>query len=63
MAPGFALGAKENCCITSISFSEGFNMNKEQVEHAFNKADLIIEYESFYGEKATLDTRVERIKK
>ena len=61
MGNNFALGAKENCRVTSIQFKEGFNMNPEQVEHAFNRADLIIEYESFYGKKDILDTRIERL--
>ena len=60
MSSGFALGAKENCLVTSVQFQEGFNLSPEQVEHTFNRADLIIEYESFYGEKDGLDTRVER---
>ena len=63
MGNNFALGAKENCRVTSIQFKKGFNMNPEQVEHAINRADLIIEYESFYGEKDILDTRIERLKK
>lgn len=63
MAPGFSLGAKESCRVTSFQFLQGFNLNSEQVDHAFNRADLIIEYESFYGEKFILDSSDERLNK
>lgn len=57
MGKGFALGAKENCCVISIKLLEGFDMSAEQIEHAFTRADLVIDYESFYGEKYNFDTR------
>ncbi|MCW8890813.1 MAG: hypothetical protein OQL20_09170 [Sedimenticola sp.] len=57
LAAGFALGAKENICISLVQFLDGFSMGKEEVEHAAKRTDLIIEYESFYGEKYALDTR------
>lgn len=53
MGKGYSMAAKEKRTIVVIQFSEPRSISKEVVEHAFNRADLIIKYKSFYEEVFT----------
>jgi hypothetical protein len=53
MAKDYSMAAKEKCAILAIQFADGTLLTKEFIEHAFNRADLIIKYKSFYGEEFT----------
>ena len=53
MSKGYSMAAKEKRTIVVIQFSEPGSISKETVEHAFNRANLIIKYKSFYEEVFT----------
>lgn len=52
--------AKEKCAIVTIQFTEPTLVTLEEVNLSFDHADLIIEYKSFYDEKFTYSSEVER---
>ena len=60
MAKDYSMAAKEKRTILLIQFTEPRSLIKETVEHAFNRADLIIKYKSFYEEKFTYSSEVEK---
>lgn len=56
MGEDYAMGAKEVCQIVKIEFKGEEFPAKVHVKNKLARADLEIEYESFYGEKFTLNT-------
>lgn len=52
VAKGYSMAAKEKCTIVSIEFNGQPLPTLESIEHEFSRAELIIEYKSFYEEKA-----------
>ncbi len=63
MAKNYAMAAKEKCTILAIQFAETSLLPQEVVEHIFNRADLIIEYKSFYEEEFIYSSEDERLNK
>lgn len=55
---GYYLGAKERITITRVQFNN-FQLSEIQFKHALKRAKLIIDYESLYGEKDSLDSSKE----
>ncbi len=56
VSKGYMMSAKETRNLVTIQF-HGENLpDPEEVEHATKRARLLIEYESIYKDKATLDT-------
>ncbi len=51
-----AMPEKQNCHVVAIKFNTDPLPGSDFVEHALNKADLEINYESFYGEKFFFST-------
>ncbi len=47
----YAMGAKDKCRVVIIQFYGEKLPSNDYVEHTINRADLEVEYESFYGEK------------
>ena len=62
MAKGYSMAAKEKCTILAIQFAESTPLNKEAIEHTFNRADLIVKYKSFYEEEFTYSSEDEKSK-
>jgi len=56
------MAAKEKCTILAIQFAESTPLNKEAIEHTFNRADLIVKYKSFYEEEFTYSSEDEKSK-
>jgi len=63
MDKGYSMAAKEKCTIVAIQFAESASLNKEAIEHTFNRADLIIKYKSFYEEEFTYSSEDEKSNK
>lgn len=55
-----AMPAKAMCRVVAIKFLSEKPPSSDYVEHTMNKADLEVEYESFYGEKFAFSTVDER---
>ena len=53
MAKAYSMAPKERCSIVALQFQGPQLPTKDTVEHALNRADLIIEYKSFYDEEFT----------
>lgn len=47
----YAMGAKDKCKVAIIQFYGEQLPSRDYVEQTINRADLEVEYESFYGEK------------
>lgn len=60
MANGYCMAAKEECRILAIKFKAPVPLAEEAIEHAFQRADLIIKYRSFYEEEFTYSSVEER---
>jgi hypothetical protein len=62
VANGYMMGAKEIHNLVTVRFSGERVPKPEEVEHAWKRGNVIIEYESIYKEKATFNasTRFER---
>lgn len=60
MAKGYSMAAKDKCTIVDIQFFGPAQPTREVIEHAFNRADLIIHYKSFYNEEFTYSSEVEK---
>ena len=63
MAKNYAMAAKEKCTILAILFSAASSLTQESIEHAFNRADLIIEYKSFYEGKFVYSSEEDKLNK
>lgn len=50
MGKGYSMAAKEKRTVLAIQFSKHTLQDEETVENAFKRAELIIEYKSFYEE-------------
>jgi len=55
-----AMGEKQTCRVVLVKFTTTPLPGSDFVEHALKKADLEINYESFYGEKFFFSTANER---
>ncbi len=60
MAKGYSMPAKEKRSIVIIRFANPNSLNPEALEHALNRADLIIKYKSFYEEEFTYSSEKEK---
>lgn len=56
VSTGYMMSAKETRNLVTIQFNGEKLPKPEEVEHATKRARLLIEYESIYKDKATLDT-------
>jgi hypothetical protein len=56
VARGYMMAAKEVRNLVTIQFLGDTLPSPEEVDHASNRVRLLIEYESIYREKSTLDT-------
>ena len=63
MAKGYSMAAKEKCTIIAIQFTGQSSLSPEAIEHAFNRADLIVKYKSFYEEEYTYSSEDEKSNK
>ncbi|MBI5203795.1 MAG: hypothetical protein HZA11_02635 [Nitrospirae bacterium] len=54
---GYAMSANEGKTIVEISFQNPEKVNPSVVKSAIERADVIVEYESMYGEKFTFDSK------
>ena len=59
LAREYAMAAKERCTIIELQFTEPKGMTFDEIDHAFNRADLRIKYKSFYGDKYTFTSESE----
>ena len=55
-----AMPAQHKCRIVAVQFLDDDNPSADRIEETFDKADLEIEYESFYGEKFFFSTNDEK---
>ncbi len=60
LAKGYSMGAKEKCTVLAIEFKTPVPLTREAVEHNLNRADLIINYKSFYEEEFTYSSEEEK---
>lgn len=60
MAKGYSMAAKEKLKIVAVEFSDQTSLTPEAIEHAFNRADLVIKYKSFYKEEYTYSSEDEK---
>lgn len=63
VAKGYAMGAKEEICLINVKFDKDKMPTKEEINDSFNKADLLITYESAYKESVDLSTKEENLEK
>lgn len=57
-----AMPAQNKCRVIAIKFLDDQGPSADKVEETFDKADLEVEYESFYGEALFFSTQDERPK-
>jgi len=60
MNKGYAMSAKDRCRVVIIQFQGEFQPPGDDVEATLNRADLVVEYKSFYGESRTYNSADER---
>jgi len=63
MGKNYAMPAKDCCSVVSIQFTEDNLPSPQYVENQLNRADIEIEYESFYEEKFFFSTADYNLKK
>lgn len=54
MAPGYVMGAKDEITIVLAHFIVGSTLTTEEIKRGYERLRLVVEYESFYGEKFSL---------
>ena len=63
LAKDYSMAPKERCTIVAIQFAGPQFPPKDFVEHALNRGDIEISYNSFYEERFHLSTREEQSNK
>lgn len=60
LGEGYAMGAKDRCTVVIIQFHGEALPPPDYVEYTINRADLEVEYESFYGERFHFNSEIEK---
>ncbi|TNE81241.1 MAG: hypothetical protein EP334_02535 [Gammaproteobacteria bacterium] len=60
MGENYSMGAKDKCRVVIVQFFGEQLPSSDYVEHNLNRAELEVEYESFYGDKFFFSTAEEK---